>query len=329
VAIEIFKPGKFRSVEGAELEFTPKMLEAIVANYSRERWRAPLVVGHPKMDDPAYGYADALSINENGVVVAEPADVDPQFAELVNAKRYSSISASFWPPGHPRNPAPEGYYLRHVGFLGAVPPAVAGLKSPSFADGDAPLFTVDFSCPSDTQEPDMTKENEIAQREKELQTKEASFADQQKTLAQKEAEIAAREKAIADRESAARKAEIASFAEGLCAAGKLLPAEKAGITALLETLPSDSVVSFADVEGKEQKKSPGEFVREFLAKLPPRVDFAERAGAEQTDTNATASFAAPTGFSVDKTRLESHNKALAYQAQHKCDYVVAVAAVGG
>lgn len=175
----------------------------------------------------------------------------------------------------------------------------------------------------------MSKETEIAQREKELQTKEASFADQQKTLAQKEAEIAAREKAIADRESAARKAEIASFAEGLCAEGKLLPAEKAGITALLESLPSDSVVSFADDEGKEQKKPSAEFVREFLSKLPPRVDFAEHSADDKKDEQATASFAAPNGYTVSQERLELHRKALAYQAKNNCDFVTAVAAVGG
>ncbi|MDG6304415.1 peptidase, partial [Glaesserella parasuis] len=34
-------------------------------------------------------------------------------------------------------------YLRHVGFLGAIPPAVKGLRNPVFAEGEEGV--VDFS----------------------------------------------------------------------------------------------------------------------------------------------------------------------------------------
>jgi hypothetical protein len=66
-------------------------------------------------------------------MIAEPDQVDAAFAELVNAGRYKKISGSFYTPDAPANPVPGVYYLRHVGFLGAQPPAVKGLKSASFA----------------------------------------------------------------------------------------------------------------------------------------------------------------------------------------------------
>jgi len=52
---------------------------------------------------------------------------------MVNKGRYKKISASFYSPNYPFNPAPGSYYLKHVGFLGAVPPAVKGLGDARFS----------------------------------------------------------------------------------------------------------------------------------------------------------------------------------------------------
>ncbi|MFV2030789.1 2-oxoacid:acceptor oxidoreductase, partial [Neisseria sp. S1] len=57
-------------------------------------------------------------------------------AGLVKAGRYKKVSASFYPPGSPSNPVPGKWYVRHVGFLGAHPPAVKGLAPINFADGE-------------------------------------------------------------------------------------------------------------------------------------------------------------------------------------------------
>ena len=62
--------------------------------------------------------------------------MDDDFAELVRKGRYKKVSASFYPPNHPSNPQPENWYLRHVGFLGAHPPAVKGLAAINFADDE-------------------------------------------------------------------------------------------------------------------------------------------------------------------------------------------------
>ncbi len=51
---------------------------------------------------------------------------------MVKAGRFKSRSASFYHPDNPNNPKPGVYYLRHVGFLGAQPPAVKGLKAVEF-----------------------------------------------------------------------------------------------------------------------------------------------------------------------------------------------------
>lgn len=139
--IEIFKPGKHTAMSGAVLDFSESDLQAMVEAYDPAVYDAPLVIGHPKLDAPAYGWVKSLSFAE-GIVNAEPQDVDPEFAELVKTKRFKKVSASFFAPDSPRNPKPGSYYLRHVGFLGAQPPAVKGLKSVNFADGDE--ITIEF-----------------------------------------------------------------------------------------------------------------------------------------------------------------------------------------
>lgn len=133
--IEIFKPGTHTPMGGAPIEFTEQDLLAAVAAYDPAVCEAPLVVGHPKENLPAYGWVKSLSFAD-GLVLAQPDQVDPAFADLVNAGRYKKISAAFYAPNSIGNPKPGSYYLRHVGFLGAVPPSVKGLRSPTFADDD-------------------------------------------------------------------------------------------------------------------------------------------------------------------------------------------------
>jgi hypothetical protein len=102
-------------------------------------------VGHPKTDAPAYGWVRALRA-DGGDLVAEPHQVEPAFAEMVQAGRFKKISASFYTPNHPSNPKPGAFYLKHVGFLGAAAPAVKGLRDVAFAADDADVVTLEFAA---------------------------------------------------------------------------------------------------------------------------------------------------------------------------------------
>jgi hypothetical protein len=324
--LEIFRPGVFKSVEGQNISFSDADVAATVAAYDIAKHKAPLVIGHPKMDDPAYGHAVSLSLGRNNVVLAEPANVDPAFADAVNNERYDSISASFWSPTNPRNPVPGVWYVRHIGFLGAVPPAVPGLKQPSFADADdSDLITINFA---DSQEPAMTPEEKaaLAAQQQKLKDDQASFADQESAQKKRAADLEAREKALAAKEAKAREDEISSFAEGLVKSGKLLPGEKNGIVGLLTALPVEQSVSFADGDGKTVSQDAGEVLRGFLNNLPPRVDFAEHSAVEHEE-QVDASFAAPNGYTVDAKQLELHNKITAHAEKHNISYAQAASVV--
>lgn len=138
--LQIFKPGQHTAMNGARLNFSESDLQATVAAYNPELHEAPLVVGHPKHDLPAYGWVQKLAFSEGGID-ATPAEVNPDFADMVAAKAFKKISASFYSPDAPQNPVPGVYYLRHVGFLGAQPPAIKGLRDASFSDAEEGVLT--------------------------------------------------------------------------------------------------------------------------------------------------------------------------------------------
>lgn len=146
--IQIFRPGTHTAMSGAVLGFSESDLAASAQAYDPAKHEAPLVVGHPKHDAPAYGWVKSMSFADGGLE-AQPDQVDAAFAEMVGAGRFKKISASFYSPDSPSNPVPGVYYLRHVGFLGAQPPAVKGLRAPEFADNEEGI--VEFADWSDMQ----------------------------------------------------------------------------------------------------------------------------------------------------------------------------------
>jgi hypothetical protein len=133
--LHIFKPGKWTTMAGESIEFSQADLVATARAYDPSVAKAPLVIGHPAIDDPAMGWTQSLSANQRGLF-ATPAKVDPTFAESVRAGAYGTVSAKFYRPTDANNPVPGVWYLRHVGFLGAANPAVKGLDDPEFSAAD-------------------------------------------------------------------------------------------------------------------------------------------------------------------------------------------------
>ncbi|MCE7932770.1 MAG: hypothetical protein DYH17_15530, partial [Xanthomonadales bacterium PRO6] len=108
-----------------DLTLTDADLSAIAAAYEPAAYRAPVVIGHPEDDHPAYGWALGLSLADDGLWAE--VEVTPELVDAIEAGHYRAVSVSLWPPGASGNPKPEGWSLKHIGFLGAKPPAVKGL----------------------------------------------------------------------------------------------------------------------------------------------------------------------------------------------------------
>lgn len=143
--IAFFRAGRHTSVDGRTIEFTPEQLADAAGSYDAAAHEAPFVVGHPELNAPAYGWAGKLEFRD-GTLYAQPKQVNADFAAMVNAGSFKKVSASWYLPDSPGNPKPGKLYLRHIGFLGAAPPALKGLPDASFAANDGAV-TVEFAAP--------------------------------------------------------------------------------------------------------------------------------------------------------------------------------------
>lgn len=138
--LPILPAGRHVALDGRPVEFTEAILQEIAATYDPALHDAPLVIGHPTLNGPAYGWTRSLAVRD-GMLYAEPHQVVPEFAEAANRKMYKKRSASVYLPDSPGNPTPGKHYLRHIGFLGAMPPAIKGIPDATleFSEGDGAL----------------------------------------------------------------------------------------------------------------------------------------------------------------------------------------------
>ena len=133
--IRMLKPGTFTAMNGHTYSFSEADLRATAAAYDPTVFAAPIVKGHPTHDAPAYGRIYSAEFAD-GHLLGTPGKVDPAFAEEVNAGRFDNVSLSLYPPEHPSNPVPGVFYPRHLGFLGAMPPAVKGLGQVNLSEDE-------------------------------------------------------------------------------------------------------------------------------------------------------------------------------------------------
>lgn len=292
--IEIFRAGTRPDMYGRTVTIGPADLVACAAAYDPKAGEAPLVVGHPAANHPAYGWVESLSV-QGDILTAKTRQVEASFADLVNTGRFKKVSASFYDPRQPNNPKPGTWYLRHVGFLGAAVPAVPGLKQVAFADAGEGVV--------------------MFAEEHAHDLREWNFAQ--------------REHLLEEREAAARRADYQLMAGKLTAQGKLLPRQHALFVSFMEALDGgNGIVAFADQDQTIQCSRKDAFLK-FFADMPRVLPpMGEVAGSDRQPP-AEASFCAPEGYSVDAAALEMHQRAEAWRQTHPGtsyrDAVIAVA----
>ena len=305
--VDVCRTGTWRDASNREVEVTDALLDALVEGFGTQD-PVPVVVGHPQLDAPAYGFVKALR-KVGGRLQAQFRDIMPAFRKAVEAGRYAG-----------RSIAMKGGKLRHVGFLGGRAPAVPGLSPTQFSA--APDRVVTFALGEDgafaLPQPlkwavrmiadvargireDIIAEkgieaaderipswriDELLRAVEEIEEEGAFGAPGKPTeenpvdeteIAARAADLDAREERIALAERV-RAADVALLPH--LEAGRVLPAERAGLAALLASLPDDdTVIEFAGPEaGTDVQEKPRAVLERFLGALPKRVDYAELAG---------------------------------------------------
>lgn len=130
--IEIFRGGPVTDNRGRRHD-GDRLIDQALATFDPSHHEPPLCVGHPAENAPAFGWVRELKKEtRDGVdwLLAKFDNVVPEFADLVRRGMFKKRSASFYPDGR----------LRHVGFLGAAPPAIKGLADIGFDDGDGDVL---------------------------------------------------------------------------------------------------------------------------------------------------------------------------------------------
>lgn len=314
--IEIFKAGKRPDAHGTVVEITPADLQQAVEAYDVAYHEAPAVIGHPTMEAPAYAWVKGLQL-DGDVLKAELDQVHPEFADMVAEGRFKKVSASFYLSDSPDNPKQGSLYLRHVGFLGAMPPAVKGLRNPEFSESEQGI--VDF-CEAMPNEPNQT---EPTQGEPEMSAEDKAELDRLRAENQQLKDENAKAKAEkAEAELNQAKADNADFAESLVKAGKLAPIAKQQAVDLLNyasTTAQGGVVEFGEGESLHSK------LKAFLDAQPQVVNFGEVATKDKVAApqDGTVEYAEGTS----PASIEADQKIRAYAKEHNVSYKVAFNAI--
>jgi len=137
--IEVFRAGDY----GSKGNWTAADLDQLAQSYDPAKHAAPVVIGHPQHDAPAWAWVKKLRrVGES--LWARLEKVAPEFEELVRQGRFLQRSVAFYKKfaltGRP--------YLRHLAFLGAQPPEVKGLQPiAQLAEGGSALVEFSESAP--------------------------------------------------------------------------------------------------------------------------------------------------------------------------------------
>ncbi len=136
--IPIFKTGTHTDSAGNTREWTESDLDLIVSKYNPAEHEAPEVIGHPEHNSPAWGWVEALK-RDGQYLFARMKGRVPEFVEMLKKNLFKKRSISL----------ATDMTLRHVGWLGAMPPAVKGLPDVAFGE-DKESIVIEFGSSTES-----------------------------------------------------------------------------------------------------------------------------------------------------------------------------------
>lgn len=124
--VAIVRTGNHVAMNGEKVSFSEADLDSMVLNTPPNT--APIVIGHPRVNAPAFGWGVDYKRDGN-MLFAKFDQVNPAFAKWVESGAYKKRSVSVVKSG-------DGWKIKHVGYLGANPPAIDGLPDMEFAGSE-------------------------------------------------------------------------------------------------------------------------------------------------------------------------------------------------
>jgi len=275
--IEIFKTGTHTDSQGRTHNITVADLDKIAAGYDPAKHEAPVVIGHPKTDHPAWAWVESLKRVGDKLFYKEK-DTVPEFNEMRQRKMFKKRSISLYPDGT----------LKHIGWLGAMPPAIKGLQDVSFSEADD-CAIYEFS---ETEDNSMT---EIEKLKEQLAAEKGARKEAEKSANDFKEKLDNQSATFAESAAKSKRKEIADFVEQGIKDGKILPAWKdMGICDFMENLSgvaaADTTLEFAE-GGKSEKAEPGQWFKKFIASFSEHPLFKDMAKPADEKRGENAEFA--------------------------------------
>lgn len=240
---EIFKAGEHTDSNGNKRVWTVNDLDNIVRNFNEKNSSVPAVIGHPKVNSPAYAWIDSVKRFGDSLYCTYK-QVNQDFAQWVKQGLYKNRSISLYPDGT----------LRHVGFLGAMPPAIKGLEAFQFNE-ESDCETYDFGELSDFNFDNGTPQNE--RKEQALTDNlmipptppetQVDFSEELKQKDEKLAQLQQENNALCAKN---RKIEFEQFTEKALEKGNITPAQKDEVLEFMEACHQAGTYDFTEGEDK-------------------------------------------------------------------------------
>jgi hypothetical protein len=323
--IAVFKTGVHTDSKGRTRNWTDADLEEIINGYKPKEHEAPVVIGHPKEDSPAYGWVERLK-KEGSTLLAKFRQVAPEFADMVKKGLFKKRSISLTPD----------LRLRHIGFLGATPPAIKGLPDVAFKE-EKDEITLEYAAEEHKQQTkkkdggitmlDQLKEfieamkfwkeaqaEFVAPKPDDKDKDETLFTEADLDKAKAEAALEERKKAEAEFAEGERKKaeetrgqEIKTWLDQGVKDGKIAPAwVKLGLQQFVEGLDAEAEIEFAE----DKKSSTYQWFMDFMAALPKLIEMKELATRDKDAGSGNA------GEKIEALIAEKQkaNKDLGYSA---------------
>lgn len=274
-AREIFSTGTWSGSKKVTAD--EKFLDQIVASYAGLNskvpgYSIPIKLGHNKrVGEPAYGYATNVR-REGKTLLADFEGVPSEIVDAISKKRYNAVSVELWPMIEYEGQVFE-QVLGGVALLGAEWPAVKGLK-PLYASE----FAEDGALTLSKEEEDMPNTFTQEQHDAAVLVIKTEMAAKVTTLENERDTALA---ALAAFQDEAEKAEVSAVIEAAEKAGKIVPANKAAITAFAETIRKG-------VTKTEDRKNAMTQFKAFVDGLPAKVSFTE-SGKSKSENDAGTS----------------------------------------
>jgi len=314
---EIFKTGSHTSDKGVTKDYSLDDLNFIAQSYKPDEDEAPIVIGHPLDNSPAYGWISSLEVSEDGKLVADASDekLNSDFVSALKEGSYKKRSISLTPDGK----------LRHVGFLGGAAPAVKGLADIQFSQPSSTV--IEFDLEVKPLEPELELKqplvldsiqdqlNQISETIKHLNN---NFSESQNNeLSTKFNQLSSE---INSLKSKINKSEFESLLENKLGVGSLTPAIKDKLLAVSNFAEAQNFS--ADFSQEKFNKDLNVLLTDLVNAFPKVIYYANFAEKPEFEADKlTDEFA---NYSVDAEAKALHSKALALSKKENITYLNAV-----